>query len=174
VTTTTYSVTPESPLTDLSGVFIRQIVTRFKSGGTDTFNPQSPGVKLLHFPAEPGVQWDSHGADPLSQTAMSFHAQIGRELPDGNDPDTLPDIQGKARVDACGQPLDAWWVQIKDGSIVGPNTNLTLNALYAIAPQFGGFPVMEEVEVKGTNRGLQTNSKNAATIAKEPIFPGES
>jgi hypothetical protein len=174
ITTTEYGVTPESPLTDLSGVFIREILTTFKTGGNDRFHPQSPGVKLLHFPAEPGAQWDGHGADPLSQTAMNFHAVLGKELPDGDDADTLPDLQPKAKVDACGQPLDAWYVQIKDGQIVGPQTNLTFNALYAIAPQFGGFPVMEEIEVKGTNRGLQTTSKNVATIGKEPVFPGES
>jgi hypothetical protein len=174
-TTTTYDVNPESPLTDLSGVFIKQIRTHFfTGGGDDVFSPQSPGVKILHFPAEPGAAWDSHGADPLSQTAMNIHAQIGKELPDGDDADTNPDLQAKAKVDACGQPLEAWYVQIKDGQIVGPQTNLTFNALYAIAPQYGGFPVMEEIEVKGTNRGLQTNSKNVATINKEPAFPGES
>jgi hypothetical protein len=165
-----YEVVPESPLSDQTGVFITQIITDTQSGGSEAFTPQ-PSLKLLQFPAENGAQWDSVGTDPLRQTTMRFHARIGREIPDGDDADDVPDLVPKIRVDACGTVIDAWYVDITDGQVIGPQTSLTFRSFYAVATQFGGFPVMEHIELSGNDRGVQTESRNTATISEEPVFP---
>lgn len=170
-TTTSYRVVPDSPLSDQAGVFITQIVTRFRAGGSDSFTPAT-AIRLLAFPAASGTEWDSIGTDPLTQMTMRFHARIGIDVPNPEHPDQ-PGVLAKARVDACGVVLDAWYVQIKDGQILGANTDLDFKSIYAVVPQFGGFPVMEDITVTGTDRGTQTKSHNLATISKEPIFPGE-
>jgi hypothetical protein len=170
-TTIRYRVVPESALADQTGVFITQIITETDSGASEAFTPQ-PSLKLLQFPAENGAQWDSVGTDPLRQTTMSFHARIGREVPDGDDPDDAPDLVPKIRVDACGVVIDAWYVDVTAGQVLGPQTNLTFSSFYAIATQFGGFPVMEHIELSGNDRGVQTESRNTATVSEEPDFPG--
>ncbi|MGH2813124.1 MAG: hypothetical protein ACRDI1_10500, partial [Actinomycetota bacterium] len=136
------------------------------------FTPQPP-IQLMRFPASPGAQWDSFGTDPLSRTTMRFHARIGIEGPDDDDEDEDPELISKARIDACGVVLDAWFVEVTQGEILGPQTDLDFQSVYAIATQFGTFPIMEQIEITGTNRGTQTTTKNVATISEEPVFPGD-
>jgi hypothetical protein len=172
LTTTTYEVVPESPLAERAGLFITQVATRFDSDGSDSFTPQPP-IQLMRFPASPGAQWDSFGTDPLSRTTMRFHARIGIEGPDDDDEDEDPELISKARIDACGVVLDAWFVEVTQGEIIGPQTDLDFQSVYAIATQFGTFPIMEQIEITGTNRGTQTTTQNVATISEEPVFPGD-
>lgn len=164
-THTRFEVVPQSPLADQAGVFITQIVT-----GSDSFTPQ-PKLKILQFPAENGFQWDAVGTDPLRQTTMSFHGRIGQEVPDGPDEDEEPDLVPKIRVDACGEVLDAWYVDISGGQVIGPRTNLTFKSFYAIATQFGGLTVMEHTELSGTEGSVRVTNIRTATISTEPALP---
>lgn len=164
-THTRFEVVPQSPLADQAGVFIRQIVS-----GSDSFTPQ-PKLKILQFPAENGFEWDAVGTDPLRQTTMSFHGRIGQEVPDGPDEDEEPDLVPKIRVDACGEVLDAWYVDISGGQVIGPTTNLTFKSFYAIATQFGGLIVMEHTELQGNEGSAQVKNIRTATISKEPALP---
>ena len=153
-----------------AGVFLVQYATESQAA-TDNFNP-NPAIKLLEFPAEPRREWDTRGVDPLTQASMTFHARIGIDVPDGDDPDDLPDFQAKTRVDACGVVLDAWIVDIVNGQIVSGQGELVINARYAMAPQFGGLTLMETVKLTGTSSAGPVNSENTATISSEPKLPG--
>lgn len=164
-TRTRYQVVPESPLADQAGVFI----TRIESG-VDFFTPQ-PKLKILQFPVENGFQWDAAGTDPFSQTTMSFHARIGREVPDGPDDGDEPDLVPKVRVDACGEVLDAWYVDITQGQVISPQTNFAFITSYAIGTQFGGLIVMEHTEASGTEGSVQFANNRTATISSEPALP---
>jgi hypothetical protein len=165
--TTDYRVVPDSPLADQRGVFITRVVS-----GNASFDPAND-IRLLPFPVEVGGEWDAIGTDPLSQTTMNFHAKVGLEIPDGGDADEAPDLLPKARVDACGTVLDGWYVQIKNGEVFGPSTDLTFNWVIVMGTQFGGFPLLEDIQETGTDRGVQSTGHRIATISKEPLFPGE-
>ncbi|HVE75572.1 MAG TPA: hypothetical protein VND22_02265 [Actinomycetota bacterium] len=169
-TTTHYSVTPESPIPSQAGLFIRQIVTRYPDGSADPFDPVGPGLKLIEFPAEPGKNWDTAGTDP-DGTAMLFHARIGIEVADGDDVNTDPDIEAVVRIDACGEFIQAWLIEVTGGRIVGPGKDITFRALYAVATQFGGLIVYDNVCMSGTDNGNQISNCNEATINSVPKPP---
>lgn len=159
VTTTTYRVVPQSVFPPSagtppdSGVFIVRVVTE-SPDGPDVFAP-TPALPLILFPAGPGVQWDARGIDPFSQTVMQFHGAV----------------TGKARVDACGTVLDGWLVETSAGSITGPTKDLVFTASYVIGTQFGGFSLMDRVEISGVDGGEEVSSLNEATIFREPKLP---
>lgn len=167
VTETLFEVVPDSPVSERMGVFVRQIATQ----GGDSFSPLPP-IRQLAFPTAPDIEWDSVGSDPLSQWTMRFHARVGLELPDGPDPDSLPDARFKQRIDACGEFIDTWLVQIKDGEIIGVDTEIKFKAVYAFAPQYGGLAVMEDISIEGVNRGVQVKSHRISIIGQVPEFPG--
>lgn len=176
ITTTTYFVQPESAVPNDAGIYITAISRRLRDGSTDRFAP-TPGIKILQFPAVGGLAWDSSGTDPLTGTSMVIHGRVGIDIPDGPDPDTLPDNQAKARIDACGVPIDAWYVVVTGppsqpaGRIVGPNQNLNLLATYAIATQFGGFSVYDKTEITGMDGANTVAIRNEATVSSEPKAP---
>lgn len=175
-TTTTYAVVPESAVEDEAGIFLQEVRKKRIDGSSDRFAPL-PAIKIVPFPIVAGDEWDSVGTDPINAITMMIHGRIGIEVPDGPDPGSLPDLQPKARIDACGKVLDAWYVQISGvngapaGRIVGPGKDLALKAVFAIATQFGGISVYDQVELEGTDEGKRLVSDNEASILSEPKLP---
>lgn len=164
-TATRFEVVPESPLADQAGLFITQI-----ESPVDVFTPQ-PKLKILQFPVENGFQWDAVGTDPFSQITMSFHGRIGQEVPDGPDDGDAADLEPKVRVDACGEVIQAWYVDITQGQLIGPQSNQNFITSYAIATQFGGLIVREHTEVSGNEGSVQFANNRTATISREPALP---
>lgn len=182
-TTTTYHVNPESNIPGEAGLFIAGIETVRSNGPSEVFSPQ-PMIKIFEFPAMANLNWKSSGADPTSRSTMTIQGRIGVETPDGGDAGTEPDILARARVDACGEVVDAWLVEIggpsdtakpnpAGGTIIGPGVkNLRLKAIYAIATQFGAFSVYDKYEITGTEANGQTvKLVNEATISEYPKLP---
>jgi len=164
-TATSFEVVPQSPLADQAGIFITQI-----ESPVDLFTPR-PKLKIMQFPVENGFQWDAVGTDPFSGITMRFHGRIGQEVPDGPDDGDEPDLEPKVRVDACGEVIHAWYVDITQGQVIGPQTNLSFISSYAIATQFGGLIVREHTEVTGNEGSVQVANKRTATISREPALP---
>lgn len=182
-TTTSYRVIPESNVPGEAGLFIAEIETARPNGTSENFAPQ-PMIKIFEFPAMQNLNWKSSGADPTTGSSMTIQGRIGIDSPDGEDEGTEPDILTRARVDACGEVVDAWLVEIggpsntakpdsEGGTIIGPRLkNLRLKAVYAIATQFGAFSVYDEYEITGTESdGQSVKLVNKATISEYPKLP---
>lgn len=173
-TTTTYHVTPSSDIPEQAGLFIAGI----QKSPNDIFTPR-PMIKIFEFPAMGNEFWQSSGADPTTGVSMSLQGRIGIETPDGPDAGPEPDIITRARVDACGQVIDAWLVEIGGPSsvaapdpagatIIGPGKDLRLKAIYAIATQFGAFSVYDKYQLTGTENFQTVKLINEATISELP------
>lgn len=176
LTTTTYSLIPEQsttpPSLDLTGggdasatragLFIERVQSQFPDGSAEDFTPATP-LLLLPFPISPGVNWNSAGSDVESGTAMAFSGVIGQ----------------KARIDACGVPLDAWTVRIDGrfgesegpGMAISPSSQTSFIADYAFGTQYGGLSLMDTVEMDRTGPQGSIHQKNQGTINSEPSAP---
>lgn len=165
-TTTTYRVLNSGTTPD-RGVFIARIITE-RSDGTDAFVPTTP-IKLLPFPgpeagtnledeteALVGREYRSSGTDPITQTTMFLEARIAAS---------------KARVDACGDWVDGFEVEVLQGRIVGPTKQIDFTGRYVIAPQYGGLVVEDQIEMEGREGLEQLSSTNRARINVVPRDP---
>jgi hypothetical protein len=80
-------------------------------------------------------------------------------------------VEGKARVFACGQPLDTWTVHLTAGRLTSPTQELQFDATYQLATQFGGIVVADTVAFTGTDNGDGIQRSNRAAIASVPRSP---
>lgn len=164
-TTTTYRVL-NSGQTPERGVYIVSIVTE-RADGADAFIPEPP-ILLMPFPPPElgtnledelagvtGPTYRSSGTDPISQTTMVLEAQI----------------TGKVGVDACGEWIDAFDIQIVSGRIVGPSKQITFTGRYRIATQYGALVVADDIELSGMDNFEEISSTNRAHIARVPAEP---
>ncbi len=138
-TTTTYSVVRRGAQ---DGLYLAAIRTN-DAIGTSSFTPSSP-VQLLPTPTVKGTRFSSAGTDPLGQVSIVINGTV----------------TGKTRVNACGTPVDAWLVTVGSepqtgapSRIVGPQRNVTITGTYAVATQFGGLIVAEDLVLDGTEGG---------------------
>jgi hypothetical protein len=164
-TTTTYRVLNSGDAPD-RGVYIVSIVTE-RSDGADAFIPQTP-ILLMPFPPPElgtnledevagvaGPTYRSSGTDPISQTTMVLEAQIA----------------GKVGVDACGEWIDAFDIQIVSGRILGPSKQLSFTGRYRIATQYGALVVEDDIELSGMDNFEQVTSEDRARINRLPKEP---
>jgi hypothetical protein len=163
-----------------TGIFITETV---RGDGTDepTTYTWEPPITLLRFPIEHGDTWDVHSTALDGQVVQRFSARIGDTDPDSEeDPDPLPQPgESKVRVDACGEYIDAWNVNIgvsdatgePSGRYVGPETLFTFADTYAIASQYGGVVVMEHRTAEGDSAGAAIKSDRTSTINLVPELP---
>ncbi|MFN2613843.1 MAG: hypothetical protein ABR552_03380, partial [Actinomycetota bacterium] len=128
-----------------------------RPGNADLSFDPVPALELFEFPARAGLTWSARGVDPLAHTVMSFDAQIART-----------DI-----IDACGTRVEAWLVDVTNGSVQDTvsGTDIKFNATIDIAPQFGGIAVFDKIDWEGTDRGTDVLLVNTARIMTEPRFP---
>lgn len=154
VTDTTYHVIPTTTLAPQAGIFVHAVRTS-DSDGSSAFTPTSE-LLLLPFPADPGATFSAAGTD--GPTTMQWDGAIGQ----------------KARVDACGTPIDAVSVRIRGTVSTAGARSVTQNidAVYAIATQFGGISVMDTVNLDGTvvesGAAFSASRHLQATINSEP------
>ena len=152
-TTTTYLVVQRQPLpTDLApGLYIGEIRSRAADGQDSMFDP-TPDLQLAGFPLVRGARVESRGVDARTQTAMSFTSTV----------------TGKVRVDACGEPLDSFVLELDPGRLVSPTQDLEFTATYAIGTQFGGLVLRETVAFAGQDGDSGVSRTNTSTINAVP------
>lgn len=164
-TTTTYRVRTGGQTPD-RGISIVQIVTRDRQR-TQSFTPSTP-ILLLPFPSPEygtnledeldqyrGQRYRSAGTDPISQTTMVLEATL----------------TGKHRVDACGEWIDAFDVEVLTGSIIAPGRQLDFTGHYRIAPQYGTLIVEDDLLMTGTDGGVAVRVQNRSSIRQVPRDP---
>lgn len=153
-TTTTYLVSTDSVGNQRDGLFLNKMTYRRSDGTAATFTP-TPPLELAALPLLRGATMDQRAVDPQTQTAMSFTTTI----------------EGKARVFACGEPLDTWTIHLSKGSLVSPTQNLQFDATYQLGTQFGGIVLRDAVAFTGTDGNAGIQRSNRATISSVPRQP---
>lgn len=159
VTTTTYAVmrppinvNQTVPATSLTiqpiggGIYITQIVTR-SHGATSTFQPLPPGVQLIGQPFINGLTWTGIGVDVAHSLTMSVTGKVVAKQP----------------VNACGQQLDAWRVEVSS-TIYGLSENVSQTETYEVGSEYGGLFLAVHRVVSGTLSGHAFAQSSAATI----------
>jgi hypothetical protein len=154
-TTTTYRVVTDGVVPDQqNGLFLVRMTYRRSDGTTARFEP-TPALRLAALPLVRGTTSDQSAVDAQSQTAMSFTSTV----------------EGKSRVYACGVALDTWTIHLTKGQLLGPDQDLSFDATYQLATQFGGIIVQDAVAFTGTDAGNGVRRANRATIATTPRTP---
>lgn len=180
-TTTSYAVIPEHEVEDLAGIYVtRTEVT--EGDDTAAFN-WNPPVKMMPFPASEGDEWSVASTASNGQTVLSFDARIGEatreegplsDLPLGEeeeDQDQPAVVNGKIRVDACGVFIQAWNIQVFNGRLISPTSDVSFEESYAFATQFGGLSVKDTRVAEGVVRGSEVASERESIINTEPELP---
>lgn len=154
-TTTTYDVVGTSlvPAALPPGIYLKQVKS-VQGSSTSTFTP-SPELELASFPLVRGASISSSGVDPQTATSMQFTSTV----------------KGKTRIDACGAPLDAWVLDLTEGKLISPTSNLDFAATYALGTQYGGLLLRERTAYAGTDAGNGVSRTNTATISSTPKLP---
>lgn len=134
-----------------AGLYIRQIESTRPSGERAVFTP-TPDLPLAALPLVRGAKVEARGVDPTTATTMSFTSTVA----------------GKARVDACGEPLDSFTLELTEGTLLSPRQDLEFAATYAVGTQFGGLILRETVAFTGTDGDAGVSRTNTATISQEP------
>ena len=152
-TTTTYLVAVSQPLpSDLPpGLYVYDVTSRGSDGQESVFTPV-PSLQLAAFPLVRGEVVEARGVDATTGTVMTWTSTV----------------TGKARVDACGTPLDSWVLDLTEGRLVSPTQDLTFDATYHVGTQYGGVVLRDAVAFAGTDGDAGVSRSNTATIRSEP------
>jgi hypothetical protein len=154
-TTTSYDVvgTTVLPAVRAAGIYLKQVKS-VRGPSTSTFTP-SPELQLASFPLVRGASVSSSGVDPQTATSMQFTSTV----------------TGKARVDACGTPLDSWVLDLTAGKLVSPTQNLDFSSTYHLGTQYGGLILRERTAFAGTDGSDGVSRTNTANITTAPRLP---
>jgi hypothetical protein len=151
--TTTYSVmAPPDP--NIPGeVGLASLVRDTADGTGASFTPVDP-LRLLQLRAEKGVSWTEATSDPLSASSSVVNGSI----------------TDKVRINACGQPVEAWKTQVTQ-RIITPGQDITSTRTLYIATGYGGLLVGEENSYTGTAGGDTVSGQSTSFIYVDPGQP---
>ena len=128
------------------GIYITKIVTH-SHGATSTFAPLSPGVEVIGQPLTNSATWQGIGIDVTHALTMSIAGKV----------------VGNHHVNACGQQLDAWRVQVKT-TVFGLSENLSQTETYDVGSEYGGMLLAVKRSISGTTGGQNVEQEMTATI----------
>ncbi len=97
--------------------------------GNSTFAP-SPAVLMLPTPVTLGSKIDSVGIDPTTLEVLRHTGTVTK----------------RARVDACGEPMDTFYVEAVQQFAAADGNTTRRKFDYGIATVMGGLPIVEHVE----------------------------
>ncbi|MBK5305461.1 MAG: hypothetical protein JJD92_02100 [Frankiaceae bacterium] len=189
--TTAYQVIPEQlgqsetpvesanqPTPTQAGIYVTSFVYERADTTKLTLTPQ-PALMVAKLPFTAGDRWSSHAVDAQTGISIVLNGQTG--LGAKYNP-------FKARVDACGQVLDAYWVeytvdttpandavgnQEPPSQLSGPDLLMQfVGSKVAFGPQYGGLPVEELYTLKGTDKDTTVDIRRHAVYSTEPARVG--
>lgn len=190
--TTSYEVIPTSlgpdnvpvdstnqPVPTQAGIYITRFAYQRADSTTLTLTPQPP-LMVARLPFLPADKWTSHSTDPAQGVSIVLNGQTGL----GNRFDPV-----KARVDACGTLLDAWWVeytvdttplaaQVPPGTeppsqITGAGLSVRfVGSRVAFGTEYGAIPLEELYLLAGTDGGTTVAIRRHAVLSVEPALVG--
>ncbi len=117
--------------TDQTGLYLTRIERTHAtdSGSNSVFTP-SPPVLLLPTPVILGTSIESTGVDGTSLEVLRNHGLV----------------TGRKRVNACGEPVDTFFVYAIQEFVGGDGAFTRREFRYGIATARGGLPVIEHIE----------------------------
>lgn len=136
---TTYEVERDEE-TGEGGIYITEIYRRSQER-EGTFNP-APPVLVFPLPAQIGEspagvgvhveeeQMDTTGVDPTTQEALRHSGTI----------------VGREHIDACGELVDAYYVEAMQEFVSGTGESYQRKFDYAVATHMGGIIIFEDVQ----------------------------
>jgi hypothetical protein len=136
---------------DDRGLYVTSVVTEGPDGSVSRFRP-TPAMLVLPFPNNDGVTFSVRSVDLVSGVTMAYDATV----------------VGKGRVNACSVPLEGITVELTNGTVMGPSTDVDFTARYVFATQFGGLSIEDEFTTAGTEGGQTSSSTNVARINRSP------
>lgn len=151
--TVTYAVTTpvEGPVQTAPGeIGLESTVQDAKDGNGASFRPAEP-LRLLQLRAEKNVTWNEASSDPLSATSATVDGLIA----------------DKVRVNACGQPVEAWKSVVTERTITA-GQDITATRTLFFATGLGGLLVAEQVSYTGTAGGDDVSGQSSMTINVDP------
>ncbi len=160
---------PPGPAVPDQGLFLTALTLTLDDGSTTHLAPEVPLV-VAPLPLQGGTEFLTAGYDPLTMTAMYLRVKVGMEIPDPDDPEGTR-LASRANVDACGNVLQGWYIDISEAMISGPTVNAAFSSLRVIAPQFGGISILETLSLTGSIDGTDVELDREHTITDEPAVP---
>ena len=140
--------------------------------------PQPP-LMVAKLPFTAGDRWTAHSTDASRGVAITLNGQTGLNK------DFKP---VKDRVDACGTPLDAWWVEYTvdttpladptkgsepPSELDGPSLAMQfVGSRVAFGTQYGGLPLEDLYVLKGTDSGTNVSIVRHSIIDSQPLLAG--
>lgn len=151
-----------------AGIFVNEIRMERADGSPLVLRPQ-PELRIATLPMVRGQKFESTSVDPRSGITIRVNGQIGL----GKKFDPL-----KARVDACGTVLEAYWVsytvdttfpETSTTRLFGSDIDLEFaGTRVAFGTQYGGIPLQEIVTIRGSDAGTTVAIDRTSTIMSEP------
>lgn len=126
------------------------VVQESADGSGASFRPVEP-MRLLQLRAERAVTWTEATTDPLSGSSGTVDGVI----------------EDKARVNACGQPVDTW-KSVVTQRIVTPLQDITATRTLYFATGYGGLLVKEDVSFSGRAGTDTVSGTSSMTIDVDP------
>lgn len=149
--TATYVVTPPPDPNVAGEIGLESMVEQ--GGDNASFTPAKP-LRLLQTRAEKGVTWTDATSDPLSATSATVSGVI----------------TDKARINACGQPVEAWKAQVSQ-RLISQNQDITSTRTLYFGTGYGGLLVGEHNSYSGTARGDTVSGESTTLINVDPGAP---
>jgi hypothetical protein len=116
---------------DRTGLYLVKVerIHRSNPDSNTEFNP-SPPVLVIPTPVRIGDSVSSTGVDPVSFEVLQQEGDIVKRI----------------RVDACGKPQDAFWVEGFRSFVAADGRTTRAKYHYGIATVMGGLPIVEHLE----------------------------
>jgi hypothetical protein len=148
--TVTYAVMPPPDPNIPGEIGLASIVRDSTDGSGASFTPVDP-LRLLQLRAEKGVSWTEATTDPLSASNATVEGTIG----------------DKVRINACGQPVEAWKAEVTQ-RLITPGQDITSTRTLFFATGYGGLLVGEESSYTGTAGGDTVSGQSTSLINVDP------
>lgn len=148
--TLVYVVTPPPDPSIPGEIGLESLVQNGANGDGASFMPAKP-LRQLQLRAERGVTWTDATTDPLSASSATADGVIS----------------DKSRINACGQPVEAWKVQLTQ-RIITPGQDITATRTVHFATGYGGLLVGEHVSYTGTAGGGAVSGESTMLINIDP------
>lgn len=133
------------------GLTLNRIETFGRDGKQQAAFAPTPGILFLPLSVDPDERWTSVGGDPLTGQVLEHVAQV----------------EGRVRVDACGELVDGWQVTATQ-RLNGGQAVRTYR--YVVATQYGGIIVGEQVDGSSGGGAIKVtfNIAEVPAPAREP------
>ena len=148
----------DSPAATAPGIYLAAMAWTDPVRGDLSFQPVGDGLFLLPSPVtlspSGGTQYAGSATDPSTLTTLSV----------------VRNVTGKKRVDACGQLIDTYTVEMT-GALTSPSAQRQVAWNLQLATSYGGLPVQDSLSLTEPAGTFSWNALRTATSLPKPVAP---